>query len=74
MAWEFERALQNKQLAGVNVIVSGRAPSKPQRCFLWREKQRNGVSEAPVEKRATEKSTLQPSLLSVKRLVITLGD
>lgn len=48
-----EKALQNKQLAGVNVIVSGRALSKPQQCFLWREKERNEVSKAPVEKRAT---------------------
>lgn len=35
------------------------------------EKERNGVSEAPVEKCATRS---QLSLLSVKPLVITLGD
>lgn len=47
LAWEFKQALQNKQLAGVNVIVSGRAPSKPQQCKrkmglvkpLWRSVQ-----------------------------------
>lgn len=53
-AWlRIEETLQNKQLAGVNVIVSGRVLSKPQQCFLWREKERNEVSKAPVEKRAT---------------------
>lgn len=53
LAVKFEEDLQHKQLAGVHVIVRGGAPSKPQQCILWRE--RNGVSETPVENCATQK-------------------
>lgn len=37
-----EEALQKKQLAGVNVIVTGRFPLKPQQCFVWSEKEKGG--------------------------------
>ena len=43
LAWQFEQALQNKQLAGVNVIVSGEAPVNHSDAFFGERKRETGL-------------------------------